>query len=1109
MELRRIVSPAVLLLALTMGQLLYAQVQGALVGTVRDTTGAVVPNASIVATNRATAIEYKTLSNGSGDFTFSILPIGTYDLTFSAKSFQELKVEGIGIHVASTIRQDATLPLATVTTKVQVIASAPLVKSETAEIGNLVRGEQVTELPLNGRSVYTLVALTAGSETGLSGSARFTSANRPTIAGGRAGNTRFQVNGVDVTTQGTPSAGVTPLLDSVEEFRVVSTLAPAADSSTSSVQLVTKSGTNQFHGTVYEFLRNNVLDGHPFFLRQLPPPVPAFRPQQRLNQFGGTLGGPIKKNRSFFFGAFEIKKQILTNQYTNLFPTAAMIQGDLSGLNPLTRKNFGPVFDPQTGKTFPGNMVPVSSFAQKFLQAAVPAANCLACLSAGLGIDFLGAARQPINFERYQGRGDYHLSDRDTLFANFQRQPTFQVTSASPIPAENLFTRGAASVAVVNWNHIFSPALLSQARLGWTRLESGIFQGADAKGAFPFLNAPFSSPANFPAVQLIGYRGMFGNQALSQQIQIIEESWNLVDDWTYVRGGHEIKFGFNGSRDHEYVKSSFNGFLIFADGLPPIFGFSTSGFADFLLGLPFVAVGTQGIGRANLVERSRFAFYLQDNWKIKPRLTMNIGMRWEYAQRWHDGDKRLNRLATLDTSAASRAVGGQFLIAGSSDVFIPGKGIVPGGGGRARPSLLANRWRDFQPRIGLAYRPFNNNKTAIRAGYGVYFTIPDAVSVTVEETSPPFQAFNILVNIPASLTVDKLFPAANPKAGAGLVGQDINNSDPYTQQWTMSFQQQVGDNLLLAAEYLGNYGQRLPFTDSPQEPPLPNAAQLAVLLANPSLSTPLAVARSPFPNIGNSFQFFTNVGQSWYHALNLKADGHFGKRLNLSAAYTYSKSLDNASAEQQIPLTTFNRRLSKSLSDFDHRHRFVASWVYTLPFGEHYQSVVLKKLVSGWESSGVATFEAGPPFSVLAGVDSSFRATGTDFPNLNGPPVFSDIRATNGIFLTPKNFAIAPFGTLGSFPRNGLRGPSFNNFDLGLIKNTSMGEKLNIQFRAEMFNAFNHANFFIANQTLANAINPPPPGSTMPVVAFRNPSLFGRAGARSPRNVQFALKLIF
>ena len=275
---------------------------------------------------------------------------------------------------------------------------------------------------------------------------------------------------------------------------------------------------------------------------------------------------------------------------------------------------------------------------------------------------------------------------------------------------------------------------------------------------------------------------------------------------------------------------------------------------------------------------------------------------------------------------------------------------------------------------------------------------------------------------------------------------------------------------------------------------------------NPSLNTTLALRRSPFPNVGLAYQYTTNIAPSWYDAFNLRAEGRFGKRLNFSAVYTWSKALDWESAEQQVPGITSNLTLGKSYADFDHPQRFVGSWVYDVrSFGRRWSA-----LTGGWELTGISTFEAGAPYSIEMGVDTSFRGGSVPvLPDMTGPPVTVDIRKSNGIYLTQQSFAAPPFGALGTLTRNAFHGPGVANFDLGIIKNVPLREQLHAQFRAELFNAFNHAQFAFGGASLASSIAPPAGGATQPSIQYVDASQFGRVTARAPRVVQFALKLIW
>jgi hypothetical protein len=392
----------------------------------------------------------------------------------------------------------------------------------------------------------------------------------------------------------------------------------------------------------------------------------------------------------------------------------------------------------------------------------------------------------------------------------------------------------------------------------------------------------------------------------------------------------------------------------------------------------------------------------------------------------------------------------------------------------------------------------------------------DANSIAFEMLSPPFNYAATITNLPPAVPAgqplhdSQFFPASSP-AGAGSEGDDPRNRDPHMYQWSFDIQHQMGDNVLLAAEYVGNRGVDNPISVAINQPALPNAQELAVLQLNPALNSTLALARSPFPNVPLDYQYVKNIAPSWYNALNLKAIGRFGSRLQYSAVYTWSKALDWASAEQQIPANSADISLSKSYSDFDHPHRFVGSWIYDVPIPTAWNShSLLRRVADGWQLTGIATFEAGPPYSITMGVDTSFTgAAAPSYPDLNGPLVYNNIRASNGQYLTSANFTAPPFGQFGSLARNAFHGPGINNFDIGALKSIALGEHARLQLRGEFFNAFNHAQFVFAGSSVATSISPPPAGSMQPVVNYTAESSFGRASARAPRIIQLAAKLIW
>lgn len=1096
----------------------YAQTSGSIVGTARDSSGEVVPGVPVVATNAATGISIKTVTNATGDYIFPSLLPGRYNLTFTPKSFRELKIENVIVNVASTIREDATLQIKTAVSRVEVRASSQLLHTETSDIATLVTSSQMTQLPLNGRDVYDLLKLTPGTESEGSSS-------RPTVAGGRAGLTRFRVDGIDVDANNTVQADVEPSVDAVQEFKMETTMAPASASGTSSVFVATKSGTNAFHGTLFDFLRNNVLDAHPYFEHQLTAPGFTFsKAQLRYNQFGGTIGGPIKKDHAFFFFSYEGLRRHDLNQVTGLYPTQDMLNGNFQGIDPSSgakMKLFGPIYDPTTLAPFPNNIIPTDRFSpvSKALNAYIPAANCLQCLADGLGFDLIANAPTYDRWNHENFRIDEQIRSTDSIYFEGDLVVGNSVSNAAPVPVSEKINNSGDFLYDLHWTHIFSPNLLNQASFGYTRFTGGNIQNADANGQFTFLNTPFTKPDLFPTMSVTGYSA-FGSPTAGEAIRGVEDGYDTVDNLTWIKGNHTFKTGFEFRRDHLSQYNWANGFFMFSNNLPPFFGFTMNAFSDYLLGIPSAGVTFQGTGKANTVERGVAYTYIEDNWQVNPRLTLNYGIRYEYPQQWHDSNTKLNRLGTLDLSPASMAMGGRFLLAGSPDYYIPGQGVTTGTGAPLiRSSLLDPNWQDFAPRFGFAYRPFKSASTVVRGGYGIFYSIPDAASVIFETGTPPFYYFDGVVNLPPQeplgqpLHLNQFFPLGGP-AGSGAVGSVPHNRAPRLYEWTFSVDHQIGKGLVLSTSYIGNAGHKLPLTQFINEPSLPDAQELALLEANPAYNSVLGQERAPFTAIPLNFQLDNNVAQSWYNAFNVQLIGRFGHGLTFTSFYTWSKALDMGSAEQtSVPTTNSDIFLNKSYADFDHTQRFVSSWVYDLPFGtgsfasrNHW----LDAFSRGWEISGIATFESGPPYSITMGQDTSFRGGSLPvYPDMTAAPVTENIRQTGGIYLSEQNFTAPPFGQLGTLARNAFHGPGIINTDLGLMRNFVVKERLNVQFRAELFNAFNHAQFAYGGGGLLQSIAPPAAGQTLPQLEYYDPSLFGRAGARATRVIQFALRLSF
>ena len=586
----------------------------------------------------------------------------------------------------------------------------------------------------------------------------------------------------------------------------------------------------------------------------------------------------------------------------------------------------------------------------------------------------------------------------------------------------------------------------------------------------------------------------------------------------WSRGHHNIAAGFEAVRDDSLYAENWNALFIYSDGLAGL-GFTGYAFSDFLSGYPFVGLTDQGTGATPGVKRTIYSTYFQDDWKIAPRLTVDLGLRYELPERWRDvSAPKYNRLGTLDTSAASLADGGQFLIAGSSNVYIPSQGVVPGKGSVVPDGLQNAQTTNFQPRVGLAFRPFADNKTVIRAGAGIYYALADEQSVVFEVETPPWQYGYEYVNYQelfgGQFLKDVNFFPLGSLTGAGTGSKGINpkNVDGRSYQWSLSVERQLGRNFMATAEYVGNEDAHLPTVVYVNQPALPNASQLAALEATPANDAAAAQARAPFSSITPGYEYLDSVGTSSYNALYLTASGQLTKGLTLSASYIWSKVLDEASSENALTDYKPNLGFDRSLAIFNHPQRFVASWVYNLPFGDtvlRTDNRVLNQIISGWEFTGIATFEAGFPYSVASGVDTAFLDAGSTYATLTGPLVHANIRSTGGTYLTEQNFSLPPWGQVGTGRRDQFTGPGVNNFDLGFMRNFKILEGLRLQLRGEMFNAFNHGQFQLGSQSLAESDNPPSGSSTTPTVTYTPASQFGRVSADPSRIAQVAAKIIF
>ena len=1073
---------------------------GSVSGTVKDKTGAIITNATVTATRTATGIATKATTNSVGIYIFPTLPVGTYTLDFTAPSFARLHIGNLEVYVGSTIRQDATLTAGSATATVTVSATADLLQTGSVETGQLLGGNQMTQLPILDRDIYSLLDLTAGTESGVNmsnGANVFVTAERPTVAGGRAGFTVFRTDGIDINSQNLPSASFSVSPDAVEQFRSVTALGDATESGDSSVDLITKSGTDNFHGDLYEFFRNNVLDALPYFFVPSPP-IPGFKAetnQLRYNEFGGTLGGPILKHKLFFFASIQAMRDSVSNQLHEIFPTAQELAGNYNGtFDPTKNTNFGTALSPEpinpaTGSPYPGNQITPSVYFSAFAKQAIAdgffiPSNCNACESIpDIDADWVGNAGASASDTQYFSRIDNHLSNNDQLYGTFLVEPFTFPDLISPMPITNTVFTSHQYEASVSETHIFTDRLINEFHLGYTRAFSGFGQPTDinAHGADVFPNAPFANPQNYLSLYVAGMSAPFGNGGLlGDDEDEIEDSIDMNDEVTWTHGRHVVKAGVEGIRARFFVILDLNGLLVYADDLPSAFDFTGDGFSDFETGTPLEAVTEQGTGAAPGVKRYNWDEYVQDVWKMKPNFTVDAGLRYEIQGRWRDVDPNLNRLSTLDLSSTSAALGGIFLLANQPNYVLARTGLVVKGTGAplVGPTIVNPEYNDVMPRLGVTWQPSASSKTVVRAGAGIYYPIEDANRIAFEINSIPYKFTSTFVNIPHTFSDATLFPKAIT-GSASTEGELPDNRDPRAYEWTLSVERQLGEHTLATLEYIGNQGSKLPLAYLSNQAPLPTAAQTAAILKEvgpggnvASVNTAAAATRIPFADVGPTYLSVRNGSTSSYNAFNATLEGTYARRLTYTAVYTWSKALDFASSEQDIPMDTYDMAYSKGYSAYDHPQRFVGSWIYNLPFGDtvwRRSNHIANGFINGWELSGDAAFEAGAPFSIEVGEDTSLRGDYPDnivvYANLNGKLHKTNPRRT-GEYLSMTNLSVPAFGTLGNTRRNEFHGPGVNNFDMALIKNTNLFRGTALQIRAEAFNVFNHAQFVLGNVTL-------------------------------------------
>lgn len=1042
-------------------------VNGAIVGTIKDPSGGVIASAAVTVTNQDTNISYKAATDTTGDYVVPNLPPGAYTVKTEMTGFRQNIVKDVVLLANRSMRVDVLLEPGTLAQSVEVQAAAPVVNSENSTIGNVLQSKTIATLPLNGRTLDRLLRISAGVTTD--------SGSNPRVAGSSYwGGIQFNVDGITYNDTGNGGAAYSyrsglstlPSIDATQEFKIDSNNQKAEFEASASVMVVTKSGTNEFHGSAFEFNRNRAYAAKNFFLTGQP------KPAYNRNEFGATIGGPIIKNKTFFFGDYEGLRERQSRANSGLsLPTAAMRDGDFSGL--------APIMDPLSGQAFGGNQIPSSRIdtRAKTLLNFVPPPNQPGNLN-----NYSVNIPQISDINRYGVRLDHRFSDRDSFWGNYNysKGSPYFVAQAYP-PSYGQWSDGGYETANLGltWTHSLSARTLNEARFGWLyhgSVRRGMNLDYDPTQLFPGLYKP--PLGGLPRIDITNYTaiGDYGGSARGKEF-----TNQYIDNFSHVAGRHTMKAGIDFAN---YRVSTPPGVSGLGTSVAQDAGFgrftftgrySGNSVADFLLGYPVTTYRSTPYA-LSLFYQTRYSAFVQDDWQVSPKLTLNAGVRYMIQTSWKERDRAQ---ANFDF--------------GSGQLVIPGDKLPPQTNPRlasaypivTRPGqALDSDKRNFAPRVGFAYRPFGKSTTVIRGGAGMFYNaLPLFIGFRqLGLSNPPFQLSETFDSAPGglpSLTLANPFPGSgsiSPNPAITAVEGNIHNS--VSQQWNLTVEREVARSLGLRASYIGNKTSHLPWY-------------------NRSINVPARMIPGPLqPN--RPYQPWSDInllasgGDSTLHQLQLEAVQRFSHGLNFQAEYAWTRSLDDVPIVGG-PQNVYNNRGDRGNSEQVRRHIFTLAWSYDLPFGagkRFHSSSVANRVIGGWQLAGITYLRTGTPFSVTF-TNTAQGALASRADLTGNPKLDRDNRSINGWFNVAAFAVPAPF-TFGNSARNLLFGPGDIVIDFSVLKDTKITERATLQFRAEAFNLPNHANF---NNPAAN---------------ISVPSQVGRIfSAQDPRQIQFGAKFLF